>query len=135
MATDYKMNNVNKYTKQFFPAPVGDVKWIEKNYIEKSIEDSKHRYNICMDELSKKINDKKVRVAFKLEKGLKLTKKEKALAQKMEEEKLEQAKKEEEAKAKASEPTFEERQLSLLQGIYDSLNTKTAAKKTAKKEQ
>ena len=83
----------------------------------------------------KKINDRKVRVAFKLEKGLKLTKKEKALAQKMEEEKLEQARKEEEAKAKANEPTYEEKQLALLQGIYDSLNTKSSTKKTTKKEQ
>ena len=53
----------------------------------------------------------------------------------MEEEKLEQARKEEEAKAKANEPTYEEKQLALLQGIYDSLNTKSSTKKTTKKEQ
>ena len=30
------MNNVNKYTRQYFPAPVGEMKWTKKNYINKA---------------------------------------------------------------------------------------------------
>ena len=30
------MNNVNKYTRQYFPAPIKDAKWAEKNYIDKA---------------------------------------------------------------------------------------------------
>ena len=28
--------NANKYTRQFFPAPVGSMKWTQKNYIDKA---------------------------------------------------------------------------------------------------
>ena len=30
------MNNVNKYTRQYFPAPVKDMSWTKKNYIDKA---------------------------------------------------------------------------------------------------
>ena len=30
------MNNIHKYTRQFFPAPAGEMKWTKKNYIEKA---------------------------------------------------------------------------------------------------
>ena len=30
------MNNVNKYTRQYFPAPAGEMKWTKKNYINKA---------------------------------------------------------------------------------------------------
>ena len=30
------MNNVNKYTRQYFPAPISDAKWAKKNYIDKA---------------------------------------------------------------------------------------------------
>lgn len=50
-----KQRNKLSSAKNYFVLILNDG---EKNYIEKSIEDSKHRYNICMDELSKKINDK-----------------------------------------------------------------------------
>ncbi|MBQ8140918.1 MAG: 2-isopropylmalate synthase [Clostridia bacterium] len=30
------MNNVNKYTRQYFPAPSGEMKWAKKNYINKA---------------------------------------------------------------------------------------------------
>jgi len=30
------MNNVNKYTRQYFPAPIKNAKWAEKNYISKA---------------------------------------------------------------------------------------------------
>ena len=83
----------------------------------------------------KKVHDKELRVEFKLEKGLKLTKKEKALALKMAKDKEEKARKEAEEKAKIPEPTFEEKQLALLQGIYDSLNNQTTSKSKTKKEQ
>lgn len=29
------MNNTNKYTRQYFPAPIKEAKWVEKNYIDK----------------------------------------------------------------------------------------------------
>ena len=83
----------------------------------------------------KKVQDRELRVAFKLEKGIKLTKKEKVVAEKMAKDKEEKERLDAEAKLKAIEPTFEEKQLALLQGIYDSLNTKAATKKTTKKEQ
>ena len=31
-----KMNNVSKYTRQFFPAPSGEMKWTKKNYVSKA---------------------------------------------------------------------------------------------------
>ncbi|MBE6597308.1 MAG: 2-isopropylmalate synthase [Ruminococcaceae bacterium] len=30
------MNNVTKYTRQYFPAPAGEMKWAKKNYIDKA---------------------------------------------------------------------------------------------------
>ncbi|MBO5416842.1 MAG: 2-isopropylmalate synthase [Clostridia bacterium] len=30
------MENINKYTRQFFPAPAGEMKWTKKNYISKA---------------------------------------------------------------------------------------------------
>ena len=30
------MKNVAKYTRQYFPAPVSDMKWTKKNYIDKA---------------------------------------------------------------------------------------------------
>ena len=30
------MKNVNKYTRQFFPAPAGEMKWTKKNHIDKA---------------------------------------------------------------------------------------------------
>ena len=30
------MKNVNKYTKQFFPAPKTSMKWTQKNYVDKA---------------------------------------------------------------------------------------------------
>ena len=30
------MKNVEKYTRQYFPAPVGEMKWSKKNYIDKA---------------------------------------------------------------------------------------------------
>jgi len=83
----------------------------------------------------KKAQDREIRIAFKLEKGLKLTKKEKVVAEKMAKDKEEKARKEAEEKTKAPEPTFEEKQLALLQAIHDSLNTKTTTKTKTKKEQ
>lgn len=78
----------------------------------------------------KKAADKEVRVAYKLEKGLKLNKKERAIAEKMAKDKEEKAKLEAEAKAKASEPTFEEKQLALLQSINDNLVKAKKVKET-----
>lgn len=69
----------------------------------------------------KKAQDRELRVAFKLERNMKLTKKEQVIADKMAKDKEEKARKEEEAKLKASEPTFEEKQLALLQSINDNL--------------
>ena len=50
-----KQRNKLSTAKNYFNTILSDG---EKNYVEKSIEDSKRRYNICMDELSKKINEK-----------------------------------------------------------------------------
>ena len=60
-----------------------------------------------------------VRVNFKLEKGLKLSKKEKKFYDKLIEDK--QAKEVEE-KNKVNEPSFEEKQLKLLQSIDEKLS-------------
>lgn len=52
-----KQRNKLSTAKNYFNTILSDG---EKNYVEKSIEDSKRRYNICMDELSKKINEKEM---------------------------------------------------------------------------
>lgn len=69
----------------------------------------------------KKIQDKEALINYKLQRKIKLTKKEKAIAEKMAKEKEEQAKREEEEKNKIPEPTFEEKQLALLQSINNNL--------------
>ena len=76
----------------------------------------------------KKMQKMETIVNFKVENKIKLTKKEKAFLEKMEKEKEEKAKKEAEEKAKAAEPSIEEKQLILLQGIYDTLNAKQTKK-------
>lgn len=75
----------------------------------------------------KKAQDREAWVAMKVERGYKLTKKEKVIAEKLAKEKEEQRRKEEEEKLKPVEPTFEEKQLALLQSINDNL---IKAKKT-----
>lgn len=69
----------------------------------------------------KKVQDREAMVAYKLERKIKLTKKEKLIAEKMAKEKEEKARKELEEKNKVVEPTFEEKQLALLQSINDNL--------------
>ena len=66
----------------------------------------------------KKAADMEEWINFKLEKGLKLTKRELEFKKKVDEEKKA---KEEEEKNKVVEPTFEEKQLALLQSINDNL--------------
>lgn len=79
----------------------------------------------------KKLQDKEAMVAYKLERNLKLSKKEKVIAEKMAKDKEEKARKELEEKNKVVEPTFEEKQLALLQSINNNL---MKANKTVKKE-
>ena len=69
----------------------------------------------------KKLQDKEVIIAYKLERNIPLTKKEKSLLDKINKMKEEQARKAEEEKNKIVEPTMEEKQLALLQSISDSL--------------
>ena len=69
----------------------------------------------------KKAQDREAIVTYKLERNIKLTIKEKVLAEKMAKEKEEKARKELEEKNKVVEPTFEEKQLALLQSINDNL--------------
>ena len=69
----------------------------------------------------KKAQDKEAIVTYKLEHKIKLTKKEKALSEKMAKAKEEKARKELEEKNKPVEPTFEEKQLALLQSINENL--------------
>lgn len=69
----------------------------------------------------KKMQDIENIIAYKLERKIKLTKKEKAIAEKIAKEKEEAARKAEEEKNKIPEPTFEEKQLALLQSINDNL--------------
>ena len=76
----------------------------------------------------KKIQDKEAIVAYKLERNIKLSKKEKLIAEKMAKDKEEQARKAEEEKNKIPEPTFEEKQLALLQSINDNLAKANKAK-------
>ena len=66
----------------------------------------------------KKAADMEARVNFKLEKGFKLTKKEKRFSEKLVADKKA---KEEAEKNRVVEPTFEEKQLALLQSINDNL--------------
>lgn len=69
----------------------------------------------------KKIQDKEVIIAYKIEHKIKLTKKEKVFYEKITKEKEEKAQKELEEKNKVPEPTFEEKQLALLQSINENL--------------
>lgn len=69
----------------------------------------------------KKMQDKENIIAYKMEHKIKLTKKEKAFAEKLAKEKEEKARKEEEEKNKIPEPTFEEKQLALLESINENL--------------
>ena len=66
-------------------------------------------------------NLKQVIVKYKLERNIKLTKKEKIFVEKMKKAEEEKAKKELEEMNKVVEPTFEEKQLALLQSINDNL--------------
>ena len=76
----------------------------------------------------KKLQDKEVIIAYKRERNIKLTKKEKAFVAKMEKIKEENARKAEEEKNKVIEPTYEERQLALIQSINDNLIKANTAK-------
>lgn len=67
----------------------------------------------------KDVADMEKRIAFKLEKGFKLNKKEKKFLEKLSKEKAE---KEEKERNKVVEPTYEEKQLLLLQSISDKLD-------------
>lgn len=69
----------------------------------------------------RKMQDVKNIVAYKIERKIKLTKKEKVIAEKMAKEKEEAARKAEEEKNKIPEPTFEEKQLALLESINNNL--------------
>lgn len=73
----------------------------------------------------KKLQNKETIINYKLEKNLKLTKREKSFIQKLAKEK---AKRELEEKNKIIEPTFEEKQLLLLQSINDNLTKLTSNK-------
>jgi len=79
----------------------------------------------------KKMQDRETIIAYKLERKIKLTKKEKTFLEKITKEKEEKAKKEEEERNKIPEPTFEEKQLALLQSINDNL-LKASNKETVK---
>ena len=72
-------------------------------------------------DMVKKVQDREAIVAYKLERNIRLTKKERAIAEKMEKDKEEKAKKELEESNKVPEPTFEEKQLALLQSINNNL--------------
>jgi len=76
----------------------------------------------------KKMQDKEAIVARKLEKNIKLSKKEKVIAEKMAKNKEEKERKELEEKSRIPEPTFEEKQLALLQSINDNLVKANKAK-------
>lgn len=67
----------------------------------------------------KKAADMQEWIDFKLDKGIKLTKREKAFKEKMD---LEKKEKEEAEKNKVVEPTFEEKQLALLTSIDEKLS-------------
>lgn len=69
----------------------------------------------------KKMQDRETIIAYKVEKKIKLTKKEKAFLEKLNKEKEEKAKKEAEEKNKIPEPTMEEKQLALLESINENL--------------
>lgn len=69
----------------------------------------------------KKIQDKEVIIAYKIEHKIRLTKKEKNIAEKIAKAKEEKARKEEEEKNRIPEPTFEEKQLALLESINNNL--------------
>lgn len=69
----------------------------------------------------KKIQDKEAIVAYKLERKIKLTKKEKIIAEKMAKDKEEKERIEAEEKNKIPELTFEEKQLALLESINENL--------------
>ena len=67
----------------------------------------------------KKATDEEIRVNFKVEKGMKLTKRDRLILERMEKAKKE---KEEQEKNKVVVPTFEEKQLALLQSINEQLS-------------
>lgn len=69
----------------------------------------------------KKIQDRETIISYKIERKIKLTKREKAFMEKLAQEKEEAARKEEEEKNKIPEPTFEEKQLALLASINENL--------------
>ena len=69
----------------------------------------------------KKMQDREAIIAYKVEKKIKLTKKEKAFLEKLNKEKEEKARKEAEEKNKIPEPTMEEKQLALLESINENL--------------
>ena len=69
----------------------------------------------------KKMQDREAIIAYKVEKKIKLTKKEKAFLEKLNKEKEEKAKKEAEEKNRIPEPTMEEKQLALLESINENL--------------
>lgn len=69
----------------------------------------------------KKMQDKETIIKYKVEKKIKLTKKEKAFLEKLNKEREEKAKKEAEEKNKIPEPTIEEKQLALLESINENL--------------
>ena len=79
----------------------------------------------------KKMQDRETIIAYKIEHKIKLTKKEKSFLEKINKEKEEKARKEEEERNKIPEPTFEEKQLALLQAINDNLS-KANNKETVK---
>lgn len=78
-------------------------------------------FNVVSDTV-KKIQKMETIIEFKTQNNIKLTKREQKFLDKMNAEKEEKAKKEAEEKAKAAEPSIEEKQLILLQNIYDTLN-------------
>ena len=69
----------------------------------------------------KKAQDREAWVSIKMEKGYKLREKEKIIAEKILKDREEQLRKEEEEKNKPIEPTFEEKQLALLESINNAL--------------
>ena len=79
-------------------------------------------FNVVTDTV-KKIQKMENIIKFKTENNIKLTKREKKYLDKMNKEKEEAARKEAEEKAKPVELSIEEKQLALLQSIYDTLNS------------
>ena len=76
----------------------------------------------------KKANNLETIINYKLEKNIKLTKKEKAFTEKLAKEREEKARKELEEKNKVIEPTIEEKQLALLISINENLSKHLGSK-------